>query len=268
MRAARRSARAALADGARFVEVEIPPSSVTAVAGDAEGANEMTFSAFLLRDFLREFEREAATTRVFFPDAAESRTVQRGRGVDPAAGSAGVRPAFGAGSHRFIVDYLTTPTPFLDMGLDVAKRDAVAAVQATDTLLVAAYPSFNVNEFLAVADLVQRAPPSGDDAGDGPPLIVWNGELDRVRSGYYPPIFYRKVAAAGRAILPLLETAYYIHNFKGSGGGSLFRAYPGPWQVLDARGKVVAVSEAMPTLKTVALDVLPAAAAAAAARRR
>lgn len=260
VRAARTAARAALQAGARFIEVEIPPSSVTAVAGDAEGANEMTYSAFLLRDFLREWDREAATTRVFFPDAAEARTVQRGRGMDPAAGSAGVRASFAPGSHKFVVDHLTTPTPFLDVGLDIAKRDVVARVQPTDTLLVAAYPSFNVNEFLALADLVSGAPDT--------PLICWNGELDRVRSSYYPPIFYPKVAAAGRRVLPLLETAYYVHNFKSSSaGGSLFRCYPGPWQVLDARGKVVAVSEAMPTLKTVALDILPAAAAAAAARR-
>jgi hypothetical protein len=264
VRAARTAARAALADGARFIEVEIPPSSVTAVAGDAEGANEMTFSAFLLRDFLREFEREAATTRVFFPDAAEARVVQRGRGMDPAAGSAGVRASFAPGTHKFIVDFLCSPTIFSDMGLDIAKKDVLGCVAPTDTLLVCAYPSFNVNEFIAMADLVR-----GRADKETPPLICWGGELDRVRSaGYYPAWAYPRVAAAGKAVLPSLETAYYIHNFKGSGGGSLFRCYPGPWQVLDARGRVVAVSEAMPTLKTVALDVLPAAAAAAAAAGR
>jgi len=259
VRAARTAAKAALDAGATFVEVEMPSASLSSVAGDAEGVNEMNASAALLRDFLREWDRDGPAVRVFFPDQAESRIVQVGRGMNPGAGSAGVAPSFAPGTHTFSIDYLTTPTPLLDMGLDLKKRDAAGAVQATDKLLVAAFPYFNVNEFLAVADLVERAP-------GGVPLVVFNGEIDRVRSGYYPALFYPKVAAAGERVLPRLKTAFYVHNFKGAGGGTLFRCYPGPWQVLDARGKVVAVCEARPTLKTVALDVLPAAAAAAARR--
>ncbi len=259
VRAARTAAKAALESGATFVEVEMPSASIASVAGDAEGVNEMNASASLLRDFLREWERGGGGVRVFFPDQAEARIVQAGRGADPAAGSSGVVATFAPKTHPFSVDYLTTPTPFLDMGLDLRKRDVVAAVQPSDRLLVAAFPSFNVNEFLAVADLVAGAPDT--------PLLVFNGEIDRVRSGYYPALFYPKVAAAGARVLPKLTTAFYVHNFKGSGGGTLFRCWPGPWQVLDARGKVVAVCERRPTLKTVALDVLPAAAAAAARRK-
>jgi len=58
-----------------------------------------------------------------------------------------------------------------------------------------------------------------------------------------------------------------IHNFKGAKGGVLFRAYPGPWQVLTRRGRdgeeltVVHTQTTMPTLKQVASDILPRAAA-------
>lgn len=259
VRAARTAAKAALDGGAAFVEVEMPAASISSVAGDAEGVNEMNASAALLRDFLREWDRAGPAVRVFFPDQAEARIVQTGRGMDPAAGSAGVTPSFAPGTHPFTIDFLTSPTAFSDMGLDIKKRDVAAAVKPGDALLVAAFPYFNVNEFLAVADLVERAGPGGS-SGKGAPLVVFNGELDRVRSGYYPPLFYPKVAAAGDRILPRLTTAFYVHNFKGSAGGTLFRCFPGPWQVLDARGRVVAVCEARPTLKTVALDVLPAAA--------
>ena len=48
------------------------------------------------------------------------------------------------------------------------------------------------------------------------PLLVFNGELDRVRSGYYPALFYPRVAALAKTFLPHMETAYYIHNFKES----------------------------------------------------
>lgn len=45
------------------------------------------------------------------------------------------------------------------------------------------------------------------------------GELDRVRSGYYPSLFYPKVGKLAKTFIPQFTTAYYIHNFKGSRGG-------------------------------------------------
>ena len=96
IRMARAATRAALESGAVSVaEVEMPSSALYAVMGDAEGANEMTYSAELLRDFVREWEpRLGSRVRVFFPDKAELAVVTRGRGMDPAAGSAGVTASF------------------------------------------------------------------------------------------------------------------------------------------------------------------------------
>ncbi len=37
-------------------------------AGDAEGANEMSYSMSFLRQFCRIFQDQAGTTRIFFPD--------------------------------------------------------------------------------------------------------------------------------------------------------------------------------------------------------
>lgn len=93
-------------------------------------------------------------------------------------------------------------------------------------------------------------------------LIIFNGELDRIRSGYYPPFFYPKLAALTKTFLPKLETVYYVHNFKGSKGGILFRCYPGPWKVLrKVRGEYICLhqQEEMPSLKEVALGILPSA---------
>ena len=44
------------------------------------------------------------------------------------------------------------------------------------------------------------------------------------RVGYYPALFYPKIGALARDFLPLFTTAYYVHNFNGSGGGALFRS--------------------------------------------
>ena len=89
-----------------------------------------------------------------------------------------------------------------------------------------AYPSFNVNEIIAIADLYE-----GSARDTGRPIIVFNGELDRIRSGYYPRLVYRKLAKLADDFIPLFESTLYIHNFKGARSGALFRVYPGPWQV-------------------------------------
>ncbi len=99
-------------------------------------------------------------------------------------------------------------------------------VLLTPQLFVMAYPSFNVNEIIAIADLYE-----GSARDTGRPIIVFNGELDRIRSGYYPRLVYRKLAKLADDFIPLFESTFYIHNFKGTRSGALFRVYPGPWQV-------------------------------------
>ena len=48
---------------------------------------------------------------------------------------------------------------------------------------------------------------------------------------YYPRMVYRKLAKLADDFIPLFESAFYVHNFKGTNSGALFRVYPGPWQV-------------------------------------
>ena len=72
----------------------------------------------------------------------------------------------------------------------------------------------------------------GAVAGTDRPLVIFNGELDRMRQNYYPPFIYRKLAQISKEFIPKVEAAYYIHNFKGTKPACLFRQYPGPWQVL------------------------------------
>ena len=86
-----------------------------------------------------------------------------------------------------------------------------------------AFKDEDANEGVAVEELYARE--------DCRPIIVVNGEFERLRSGYYPSVFYPKIAKCSKNFIPLLETAYYIRNFKGSRPGVVFRCYPGPWQV-------------------------------------
>ncbi|XP_066329206.1 protein LPA3-like isoform X1 [Miscanthus floridulus] len=124
------------------------------------------------------------------------------------------------------LDYLTKPSLFEDFGFTTKVKMADRVKPEDETFLVA-YPYFNVNEMLVVEELYKEAV-----VGTNRKLIIFNGELDRIRSGYYPSFFYPKFAELSKTFLPKLDTVYYINNFKGVKGGTLFRCYPEPWKVL------------------------------------
>jgi hypothetical protein len=125
------------------------------------------------------------------------------------------------------------------MGLDVKKRDASKLFDPDgqgkrDALLVIAYPSFNVNEMIAVDDawkaMVKRRQESNSE-NPIPPVVIFNGELERIFSGYYPPLFYRRLAKVasvkdgGVLASKGSEATYYIKNFKGLNPGILYRCW-------------------------------------------
>uniref|UniRef100_A0A0D9VBR2 DUF1995 domain-containing protein n=1 Tax=Leersia perrieri TaxID=77586 RepID=A0A0D9VBR2_9ORYZ len=111
------------------------------------------------------------------------------------------------------LDYLTKPSLFEDFGF-TTKVKMSDRVRPEDEIFLVAYPYFNVND--------------------------------------YPPFFYPKLAELSKTFLPKLETVYYIHNFKGLKGGTLFRCYPNPWKVLRNIGGsffCLHEQEEMPSLK-------------------
>ncbi|KAG9452883.1 hypothetical protein H6P81_005787 [Aristolochia fimbriata] len=239
---AKEATQLALKDGKKLMEIEFPTAGLESVPGDGEGGIEMTESMQLIREFCDCFvaPEKAARTRIFFPEANE---------VEFARNS-----AFSGASLK--LDYLTKPSLFEDFGF-VEKVKMADRVKPDDEMFLVAYPYFNVNEMLVVEELYKEAV-----VGTDRKLIIFNGELDRIRSGYYPPFFYPKLAALTKTFLPKLETVYYIHNFKGRNGGALFRSYPGPWKVLrKVNGRYLCLhqQEAMPSLKEVALNILPSA---------
>lgn len=232
----------ALKDNKKLMEIEFPTAGLESVPGDGEGGIEMTESMQFIREFCDRLivPEKTTRTRVFFPEAKE---------VDFAR-----RSSFEGTSLK--LDYLTTPSLFEDFGF-VSKVKMVDRVKPDDELFLVAYPYFNVNEMLVVEELYKEAV-----VNTARKLIIFNGELDRIRSGYYPAFFYPKLAALCKTLLPKMETVYYLHNFKGRNGGVLFRSYPGPWKVLRQIGSryiCLHQQEEMPSLKEVALNILPSA---------
>ncbi|KAH0741425.1 hypothetical protein KY290_034468 [Solanum tuberosum] len=239
---AKEATELALKDNRQLMEIEFPTAGLSSVPGDGEGGIEMTGSIQLIREFcdLLVIPEKATKTRIFFPEANEVKFARQS--------------IFGGAS--FKLDYLTKPSFFEDFGF-TEKVKMVDRVKPEDELFIVAYPYFNVNEMLVVEELYKAAV-----SNTSRKLIIFNGELDRIRSGYYPPFFYPKLAALSKTLFPKMETVYYIHNFKGRNGGVLFRCFPGPWKVFRRVGSTYIClhqQESMPSLKEVALDILPSA---------
>ncbi|KAF6146221.1 hypothetical protein GIB67_011693 [Kingdonia uniflora] len=193
----------ALEDNKQLMEIEFPTAGLESVPGDGEGGIEMTGSMELIREFCEclVIPEKATRTRIFFPEANE---------VDFA------RKSSFEGA-LFKLDYLTKPSFFQDFGI-VSKVKMADRVRAEDEMFMVAYPYFNVNEMLVVEELYNEAVMNTSRK-----MIIFNGELDRIRTGYYPSFFYPKLAALTKTLFPKMETVYYIHNFKGRNGGVLFR---------------------------------------------
>jgi hypothetical protein len=93
------------------------------------------------------------------------------------------------------------------------------------------------------------------------------------RDSYYPFFWAKNEMDKLRDFAPRFQQIYFIHNFKGSTPAVLFRAYPGPFQVLlrtsDGTGfSCVHETDTFPGLRAVAADILPAAIAKARAASR
>ncbi|KAK9095658.1 hypothetical protein Scep_027127 [Stephania cephalantha] len=196
---AKRATGLALSDKKQLMEIEFPTAGLASVPGDGEGGIEMTESMQFIREFCDCFitPEKVTRTRIFFPEANEVEFARKS--------------VFGGAS--FKLDYLTKPSLFEDFGF-VTKVKMADRVKPEDEMFLVAYPYFNVNEMLVVEELYKEAVENTSRQ-----LIIFNGELDRIRTGW-------------------------------------------PWKVLrNIRGKYVCLHEQdeMPSLKEVALDILPSA---------
>jgi len=248
-----------------ILQIEFPPSGLASVQGDGEGSNEMTASMNFLRQFVGgAFRDQAQNTRIFWPDSGELSVALSGQTMDPMAGRSQTDPTFGDSlGSQFKMGYLTKQNALWSaLGVNIGlgqKFSPVQQVKDTDELFVIAYPHFNPREEMgAVFELYQQVAQSR-----GMPIIIFNGELDRLRGGYYPSLFFPELARLTNEFLPNFETAYYIHNFKGTRPGVLFRAYPGPWCVFRRNPqnlddlRLIYTSDTAPSLKQVSLEILP-----------
>ncbi|CAK9153278.1 unnamed protein product [Ilex paraguariensis] len=163
---AKEATELALKDEKQLMEIEFPTAGLESVTGDGEGGIEMTGSMQLIREFCNLFiiPEKVTRTRIFFPEANEVTFARKS--------------VFGGASLK--LDYLTKPSLFEDFGF-VSKVKMADRVKPEDELFLVAYPYFNVNEMLVVEELYKEAVVNTTRK-----MIIFNGELDRIRSGCIP----------------------------------------------------------------------------------
>ncbi|KAI3453871.1 hypothetical protein Pfo_010534 [Paulownia fortunei] len=163
LKQAKEATELALKNNRQLMEIEFPTAGLESVPGDGEGGIEMTGSMQLIREFcdLVISPEKTTRTRIFFPEANEVTFARKS--------------AFGGSSLK--LDYLTKPSFFEDFGF-VSKVKMADRVKPEDELFLVAYPYFNVNEMLVVEELYKEAVVNTTRK-----LIIFNGELDRIRSG-------------------------------------------------------------------------------------
>ena len=65
------------------------------------------------------------------------------------------------------------------------------------------------------------------------PVVIINGALDKVRGGFYPAVFFPKLATTIDRFYKKFESVFYLKPFSDKGVyGWLYRVYPEPWQVV------------------------------------
>jgi len=119
--------------------------------------------------------------------------------------------------------------------------------EAPPKLLIAITPGFNIDEWIELAKWDTTKVP----------LIVINGNLDRLRQGYYPSIFYPGLTRVSKSFYSKFSQVFFLQSVSVSGdrfAGYSLRVYPGQWEVLlksDNNYEVIKSSEQQEKAKVV-----------------
>ncbi|KAM7490955.1 hypothetical protein LguiA_033876 [Lonicera macranthoides] len=288
----------ALKDEKQLMEIEFPTAGLESVPGDGEGGIEMRGSTQLIREFCDLFIKpeKATQTRIFFLEAKEVKFARKSAFggsslkldyltkpsffedfglVEKVKMADRVKPE----DELFVVEMLVVDELYKEAVVNTSRQmiysmvnlivsdlaqiwllpvqctttNACGTIFHSCTMLYNSHICFGNLGYLGRLEHL---------TADLDPQSMSTNTLRKVTPSDYPPFFYPKLASLCKTLFPKMETVYYINNFKGRSGGALFRCYPGPRKVLrKARNKFVCVhqQETMPSLKEVALDILPSA---------
>lgn len=173
-----------MADGHRVIEVEVP---TTDRFKDAALNQIYQANTIYARELVRMFTQPQELCMVF-PDVQEC---------------------------KYAVEEWGGDVPF-----KLSNLVKPQAMQDSINKFVVMHPVFDVREYAQMDQLYTEEIKPRDGS-----LIVFNGDLFKLRSGgltgYYPDIFFPKLAEVRRRLMPQVQTAYYLRIFRGPPVGML-----------------------------------------------
>lgn len=125
---------------------------------------------------------------------------------------------------KLAADIWGTNNPFTLTSLNGASKEIMNREDAKPEVMIAVNPGFNVEEWIELANI------NTDSI-----VIVINGNLDRLRNGYYPSIFYPGLTKVTNNYYKKFIQAYFIQSIAVSGdsyGSWLTKIYSENWKLL------------------------------------
>jgi len=246
---AKRAIDAAVRDGARRIEIEFPPllggSQSKSQFDDFDNIQELDrnkdWTMLLAPMFLGDGDYQGGKTWLIFPDLKECEIAkkewmgQRYREAtfttieavtnDSVGGEASYDAPWGSSLMSGLSKMMGGDDG--DAGLlgDQAALDDLTSSSPTLWLVIQPGNGGPVEDWVNCEKMAAARPDT--------PMVIINGALDKVRGGFYPAVFFPKLAATVDRFYKKFESAFYLKPFSDKGVyGWLYRVYPEPWQVV------------------------------------
>ena len=182
-----------------LIEIEFPPSRKSDISVSETLAKNRVF----VRKFLQSWSNLGKSLWVLFPDNKEANLAK----LDPNWGS-------------------NEKLSFTVTSLESVVKMRASEMDATllPKLIICVNPGFNVEEWIQLSKIQFNAP-----------TIVINGNLDRLRNGYYPSFFYPELTRVSKDYYSKASQALFLSPIAIRGdrfAAWLTKTYLAPWQVL------------------------------------
>lgn len=122
--------------------------------------------------------------------------------------------------------------PFTVTDIETYKNYIEASTEDNmieNTLIIVVTPGYNVEEWINLSMIGNSSKLRGGSSS----IVIINGGLDKLRSGYYPQLFYPELARVSKLFYQKFVPAYYL---KPVSNGYVYNLYPNNWQVHDIDG--------------------------------
>jgi len=197
LRLSKEAAVSGLNKGEAFLEIEFPPSR----ANDPTVTGTLDLTRAFVRDLISDpyFKKLSDELWILFPDAKEASLAKKSWGET---------------------------LPFVITSIQGALTDNAKNAKPPK-LMISVSPGFNVEEWIDLERVSTTFPNAA--------VVTVNGNLDRLRNGYYPSFFYPKLASVTNSFYRKFKQALFLSPIAVGGdrlGAWLTRVgAESPWEI-------------------------------------